>query len=146
MANAVQEDLPEVMADVAKIRHVFTNLLSNALRFTDPGGAITIRAALEPGSVHFFVEDTGTGIENEHLSHLFEQFYRTPGQDEKSGIGLGLSITKEIIQAHGGDVSVESQIGKGSIFGFTLPLTVERDPEEIRNATKGEQSCYSSFS
>lgn len=129
VANRVDEKLPEVEADADKIHHVFTNLLTNALRFTDPGGTITVRAALESGCVHFFVEDTGAGIENEHLSHLFEQFYRAPGQDEKTGIGLGLSIVKEIIQAHSGDVSVESKIGEGSIFGFTLPLAMGCDPK-----------------
>lgn len=113
------------MADKEKIRHVFTNLLSNALRFTSPGGSVTVRASLEPNHVAFFVEDTGKGIPAEHLKHLFEQFYRVPGQDEKSGVGLGLAIVKEIIQAHGGDVSAESEIGKGSIFRFTLPLRKE---------------------
>jgi signal transduction histidine kinase len=132
MTNGVQPDLPEVMVDVDRIHHVFTNLLANALRFTDPGGAITVRAGLEPGFVRFFVEDTGAGIDEEHLGHLFEQFYRAPGQDEKSGIGLGLSIAREIIQAHGGDVSVESRIGEGSIFSFILPLTMGRDSEENR--------------
>ena len=76
----------------------------------------------EPDHVVFFVEDTGKGIPAEDLEHLFEQFYRVPGQDEKSGVGLGLAIVKEIIQAHGGDVSAESEIGKGSTFRFTLPL------------------------
>lgn len=130
MTNAVQPDLPEVMVDVDRIHHVFTNLLANALRFTDPGGAITLRANLEPGFVRFLVEDTGAGIDKEHLGHLFEQFYRAPGQDEKSGIGLGLSIAREIIQAHGGDISVESRLGEGSIFSFILPLTTGREPEE----------------
>lgn len=126
MANAVPDDLPEVMADVEKIRHVFTNLLSNAIRFTSPGGSVTVRASLEPNHLAFFVEDTGKGIPAEYLSHLFEQFYRVPGQGEKSGVGLGLAIVKEIIQAHGGDVSAESEIGKGSIFRFTLPLRKEQ--------------------
>jgi two-component system, NtrC family, sensor histidine kinase KinB len=121
--NDVPEDLPEVMADQQKIRHVFMNLFSNALRFTGPGGSITIRTGLEPGYVRFSVEDTGTGIAPEHLGHLFEQFYRVPGQDDKSGIGLGLAIVKEIVRAHGGNAGVESELGKGSTFYFTLPLT-----------------------
>ncbi len=120
--NEVQEDLPEVLADRQKIHHVFMNLFSNALRFTGPGGSITVRAALEPEHVRFSIEDTGTGIEAEHLSRLFEQFYRVPGQDDKSGIGLGLAIVKEIVQAHGGDVGVKSEPGKGSTFHFSLPL------------------------
>jgi signal transduction histidine kinase len=72
--------------------------------------------------VRFLVEDSGKGIAKEHLNHLFEQFYRVPGQDDKSGIGLGLAIVKEIIRAHGGDVGVESRPGKGSTFNFSLPL------------------------
>jgi len=120
--NDVSEDLPEVMADQQKIRHVFMNLFSNALRFTGPGGSIKVKAQLEPEHVRFSVEDTGTGIPAEHLSRLFEQFYRVPGQDDKSGIGLGLAIVKEIVRAHGGDVGVESETGKGSTFHFSLPL------------------------
>jgi NtrC-family two-component system sensor histidine kinase KinB len=125
VVNDVSDDLPEVMADTEKIRHVFANLLSNALRFTGPGGAVTIRASREQGHVVFLVEDTGKGIPEEELKHLFEQFYRAPGQDEKSGVGLGLAIAKEIIRAHGGDVGAESVVGKGSTFHFTLPLTTD---------------------
>jgi two-component system, NtrC family, sensor histidine kinase KinB len=121
VVNDVSDDLPEVMADTEKIRHVFANLLSNALRFTGPGGSVTIRASREQGHVVFLVEDTGQGIPEEELKHLFEQFYRAPGQDEKSGVGLGLAIAKEIIRAHGGDVGAESVVGKGSTFHFTLP-------------------------
>ena len=125
VVNDVSDELPEVMADTEKIRHVFANLLSNALRFTGPGGSVTIRASLKQGRVAFFVEDTGKGIPAEDLKHLFEQFYRAPGQDEKSGVGLGLAIVKEIVQAHGGDVGVESVVGKGSAFRFTLPLRMD---------------------
>jgi signal transduction histidine kinase/HAMP domain-containing protein len=122
MVNDVSDDLPEVVADTEKIRHVFANLLSNALRFTGPGGSVTIRALQEQDHVVFFVEDTGKGIPREELKHLFEQFYRAPGQDEKSGVGLGLAIAKEIVRVHGGDVGAESVVGKGSAFRFTLPL------------------------
>jgi signal transduction histidine kinase len=98
-----------------------------------------VRAGLEPGFVRFFVEDTGAGIDEEHLGLLFEQFYRAPGQDENSGIGLGLSIAREIIQAHGGDVTVESRLGEGSIFSFILPLTTGRGPEENQLIQKGDR-------
>ncbi|MFZ0612736.1 MAG: ATP-binding protein [Desulfobacterales bacterium] len=125
VVNNVSDDLPEVMADAEKIRHVFANLLSNAFRFTGPGGSVTIRAEQEQDRVAFLVEDTGKGIPEEELKHLFEQFYRAPGQDEKSGVGLGLSIVKEIIRAHGGDVGAESVVGKGSTFRFTLPLKAD---------------------
>ena len=122
VVNNVSDDLPEVMVDAEKIRHVFANLLSNAFRFTGPGGSVTIRAKQEQDRVAFLVEDTGKGIPEEELKHLFEQFYRAPGQDEKSGVGLGLAIAKEIVRAHGGDVGAESVAGKGATFRFTLPL------------------------
>lgn len=113
--------LPQVQADQASIKHVFTNLLSNAIRFTPEGGTITVKGQAELAGVRFSVEDTGTGIAPEHLKHLFDQFYRVPGQDEKSGIGLGLSIVREIVNIHGGTVGAESALGKGSTFHFTLP-------------------------
>jgi two-component system, NtrC family, sensor histidine kinase KinB len=125
VVNDVSDDLPEVMADAAQIRHVFANLLANALRFTGPGGSVTIRASREQGRVVFVVEDTGQGIPAEELRHLFEQFYRAPGQDEKSGVGLGLAIVKEIVSAHGGEVGVDSVVGRGSVFRFTLPLKID---------------------
>ncbi|NTU58991.1 MAG: HAMP domain-containing protein [Chlorobiaceae bacterium] len=114
-------DLPEVIADEASIKHVFANLLSNALRFSQPGSTITVKAEAELSGIRFSVEDTGEGIAPEHMKRVFEQFYRVPGQDEKSGIGLGLSIVKEIINAHGGSVGVKSTKGKGTVFHFTLP-------------------------
>lgn len=122
LVNEVSDDLPEVMADVEKIRHVFANLLSNAFRFTGAGGSVTIKAEQGQDHVVFLVEDTGKGIPEEELQHMFEQFYRAPGQDEKSGVGLGLAIAKEIVRAHGGDVGAESVVGKGATFRFTLPL------------------------
>ncbi len=127
--NAVPEDLPDVPADPVRIHHVFSNLISNSLKFTKPGGTVTVRAESQDGSIRFYVEDTGGGIPVEHLSRLFEQFYRVPGQDEKSGVGLGLAIVKEIVQAHGGVVGVKSEAGKGSAFEFTLPLN--RNSTEI---------------
>jgi signal transduction histidine kinase len=123
--NEVPGDLPNALADREKICQVFANLFSNALRFTRPGGSVTVRASSEPDHIVFSVEDTGTGIPAEHVGHVFEPFYRVPGQDAKSGIGLGLAIVKEIVNAHGGEVGVESEVGKGSTFRFTLPLKEE---------------------
>lgn len=122
LESEIKDDLPEILADFQKIRHVFSNLFSNALRFTEPGGSIKVTALQEKDYMRFSVEDSGRGIPAEHLGHIFEQFYRVPGQDDKSGIGLGLAIVKEIVRAHGGDVGVESEPGRGSTFYFTLPL------------------------
>ncbi len=122
IVNTIHEGLPEVIADPESIQHVFANLLSNALRFTSPGGQVTISASEEDEKIRFSVEDTGNGIASEHLEHLFERFYRVPGQKATSGIGLGLSIVKEIVEAHGGTVGAENVSGKGAVFYFTLPI------------------------
>ena len=122
MINATPESLPEILADSDSLQHVYANLLSNALRFTSPGGRITLSASEDQENIRFTVADTGAGISSEHVEHLFEQFYRVPGQEVKSGIGLGLSIVKEIIEAHGGKVGAESTSGKGSVFWFTIPV------------------------
>ena len=126
MINDTSEEVPEVMADEKKIQQVFANLFSNALRFTGPGGIITVRAHPEQECVRFSVEDTGKGIPAEHLGHMFEQFYRGTEQTEESGVGLGLAIVKKLVEAHGGKVGVESESGKGSVFSFTIPLSNDR--------------------
>ena len=95
---------------------------------------MTIKAMREQDRVAFLVEDTGKGISEEDLKHLFEQFYRGPGQDGKSGVGLGLAIVKEIVHAHGGDVGAESALNKGSTFRFTLPLRTDTTVESIIKA------------
>ena len=119
---AIPGDLPEVNADPARIDHVFSNLLSNSLRFTNPGGSIKISAELISGAVKFAVKDTGKGIPKQYHDQIFGQFFRIPGQEKNSGAGLGLAIVKEIIEAHDGKVGVESDAGQGATFWFTLPL------------------------
>jgi signal transduction histidine kinase len=114
-------DLPDVWADTVHIGHVFANLLFNALKYTDSGGAITVSAQADEEKVRFSVSDTGKGIPGQYLPRVFDRFFRVPGQEEESGIGLGLSIVKDIVEAHGGAVSVESRTGEGSTFTFTLP-------------------------
>jgi len=114
-------DLPDVWADTVHIGHVFANLLFNALKYTDSGGAITVSAQTDEEQVRFSVSDTGKGIPEQYLPRVFDRFFRVPGQEEESGIGLGLSIVKDIVEAHGGAVSVKSRIGEGSTFTFALP-------------------------
>jgi len=118
--GALTVDRP-VMADPDRVQLVLTNLIQNALRYTSAGGRIELRAAPEDGSLRFVVSDTGAGIAAEHLPRLFERFSRIPGAPS-GGAGLGLYIVKEIVEAHGGRVGVESEPGHGSIFWFTLPL------------------------
>lgn len=117
----IARDLPDVCADIATMQHIFSNLLSNAIRFTSPGGTITVRSQQENSNVRFSVEDTGQGIAPDHLQHIFEQFYQVPGQSQKAGTGLGLAIVKQMVEAHGGSIHAASTPGKGSVFNFTLP-------------------------
>jgi len=112
-------DLPDVWVDMARITHVFANLLSNALKYTPAGGSVSVSAQAEEESVCFKVSDTGIGIPDQYLPHIFEQFFRAPNQTTETGAGLGLAITKEIVIAHGGTIRVESREGVGSTFSFT---------------------------
>ena len=113
-------DLPDVRVDTNRINHVFGNLLSNALRYTAPGGTISIAARAEEECVRFSISDTGAGIPSPYLPRIFEPFFRVPGQGQDAGAGLGLAIAKEIVEAHGGKIAVESQEGKGTTFIFML--------------------------
>jgi signal transduction histidine kinase/HAMP domain-containing protein len=117
--SALTIDRP-VSADPERIRLVFSNLLSNALRHTPRGGTIEVRAAPESGAVRFEVSDTGPGIPKAYQSRLFERFFQVPGVAE-GGAGLGLFICKEIVEAHGGRIGVESDPGEGTIFWFIVP-------------------------
>ncbi len=131
LAVDLKDDLPEVWADRTRIAHVFANLLSNALKYTPPGGKVSISAKAEESAVRFQVADTGVGIPDRYLPRIFEQFFRVPDQGSGTGAGLGLAIVKEIVEAHGGTVGVESREGAGSTFLFSLRRT-DRTSMEAR--------------
>jgi signal transduction histidine kinase len=112
--------LVNVLADHDRIGHVFSNLIGNAMRHTPKDGSIALDAVLAENTVRFTVTDTGSGIAKEYQARVFEKFFQVPDVEPK-GTGLGLYIAKEIVRAHGGEIGVESEPGKGSAFWFTLP-------------------------
>jgi signal transduction histidine kinase len=116
--------LPRVMADAERVGQVLRNLLSNAITHTPPGGEITVRARANYDEALISVQDTGAGIEEEHLPNVFERFYRTDASRSRAtgGSGLGLAIVKQMVEAHHGHIEVESTPGRGSCFTFTLPV------------------------
>jgi signal transduction histidine kinase/HAMP domain-containing protein len=115
-------ELPAVSVDAQQLGHALDNLLDNALTHTERGGQISLAAANVGSRIVLTVADTGRGIAPEHLSHLFERFYRIPGQSEETGTGLGLAIVREIVAAHGGKITCESTLGAGTVFRIELPV------------------------
>lgn len=127
--------IPVVSIDSVRIEQVLTNFLVNAKKFTPPHGTITIRAEILPtGFVLVQVVDTGRGIAAEELPHIFERFFKGSGarQWQTEGVGLGLSIAREIIRKHGGEIRAQSTLGAGSTFSFTLPVRYEAAPPQSR--------------
>ena len=118
----VANDVPPVYADYARLERIFTNLLTNALKYSAPETPVTVCAQRQGDPVLVSVSDHGRGIAPEEVPHLFERFYRVKHEHDTEGIGLGLFITKRLVEAHGGRIWVESEIGKGSTFSFTLPV------------------------
>jgi signal transduction histidine kinase len=116
------DDCPPVRADRDRVLQVFSNLVGNALKFTPPGGVVTVGAAPEEGAVRFWVRDTGPGIAPEDVERLWDPFWQADGPARSGGAGLGLAITRGLVEAHGGRVWVESQPGAGTTFGFTLGI------------------------
>jgi signal transduction histidine kinase len=110
-----------VLCDGGRVMQVFSNLVGNAIKFSPTGGAVTLRVKRVGGAARFSVSDQGPGIAPASRAHVFDRFW----QAEKSapvGLGLGLSIAKSVVEAHGGEIGVESEVGKGATFFFTLPL------------------------
>jgi two-component system NtrC family sensor kinase len=129
LTSALPVDLPPVFGDPKQLRRAVDNLVGNAIKYTPDGGSVSVRVCQEGERLIVTVQDTGFGIPRESLPHIFGKFYRvqTVETEDIPGTGLGLAITKAIVEQHQGQVWVESELGKGSTFGFTLPFLVE-DP------------------
>ena len=123
--QVVVTDLPEVdtvVGDERRVRQVIFNLLSNAVKFTPVGGEVDVRAVQVNGEVRVAVSDTGPGIALEDHDRIFEEFQQTEaGAAQREGTGLGLALSKRLVELHGGRIWVDSELGRGSTFVFTLP-------------------------
>jgi signal transduction histidine kinase len=115
---------PVVSADESQIRQVLDNLIGNALKYSPHGGTIEVGGTLDVGSISVYVKDQGVGMTERDQQRIFERFYRVDDalSRKTQGTGLGLYLAKSIVEAHGGTMRVESELGKGSTFTFTLPL------------------------
>jgi signal transduction histidine kinase len=140
VAAVAQEALPLVAVEWQQISHVFSNLITNAVKHSRPGDEVIVRAAREDGGIRFSVGDKGPGIAPKYQPYLFEKFYRVPGA-ERTGAGLGLSIAREIVRAHHGSIGVKSTPGQGAEFYFDIPFcegaaALQKQPAAAAPATK----------
>lgn len=131
------QDVPRISADSVLLRQAMENLINNAIKYTQEEGRVTVRAYYDADKFHFSVEDTGIGIPEEHQSYVFESFYRVRqpgnGTSQPKSSGLGLSLVKNVIARHHGEIWVNSTVGEGSRFGFWLPLK-DRSADEQQAA------------
>jgi signal transduction histidine kinase len=127
----IAPSLPPVWADEERLRQIVLNLMINASKFTPEGGRIMLRAKEEDSNLIVEVEDNGPGIPKEEQKELFRPYHRLlTDRDNLGGLGLGLALCKYLVELHGGQIWVQSEIGKGSTFGFSLPLAAAARPEE----------------
>jgi signal transduction histidine kinase len=123
---AISMDIPPisltVRGDINKLGRMFVNLLDNALKYTPDGGRVLIRVERSENFVGISIADTGIGIEEKHLSHIFDKFYRIEESRSLPGHGLGLSFVRSVVQAHGGTIDVESKPKSGTTFTVALPI------------------------
>jgi signal transduction histidine kinase len=129
-------DQAQINGDRDRLKQVFINLISNAIKYTPPGGTVSVGLATQPGQVRVSVADTGPGIPTKDIAHIFDRFYRgeksrTHGSTRPGGYGLGLSIANWIVDKHGGKIEVQSVEGQGSIFSVVLPTIEVSQPLRV---------------
>jgi len=144
LETLVSDDLPEIIADKRALNQILINLLSNAIRFTDRGGKVTISASSEAAAIAFVVEDNGVGISDEDLSRVGEPYFQagTSYDRRQGGTGLGLSIVKGLVRLHGGELSIRSRIGEGTRVTVRLPLDCERARPAKKTAVHQSSVSY----
>ncbi len=135
----IEPGIPPVAADFNKSVWVLANLIGNAIRYTDDGGTITVGAKHSNKHVIFTVKDTGCGIPKEHQEKIFRKYIQVSGPSKKGsgGVGLGLAIAKDIVMAHGGEIWVESEEGKGTTFTFTFPVYQSKETVKLPDENEG---------
>jgi signal transduction histidine kinase len=122
----IPQDLPPVLGDAQRIHQVLLNLLSNAVKYSGSGACVDLQGWIQDDQAVISIHDTGPGIPPEQIPSLFQKFSRLPGSERRAtGAGLGLVITRQIIEAHGGRIWVESQVGAGTSFIFSLPVMAQ---------------------
>ena len=126
----IEDNLPPLAIDSFRFPWVITNLVGNAIRYTNQGGMVTLQVNNQGRRFYFRCIDTGTGIEDKYLPKIFDRFTQFSEREKSGAIGLGLAIVKEIIQQHGGDITVESKVGRGTTFTFWIPLGSEERYEK----------------
>jgi signal transduction histidine kinase len=141
LETAVAPEVGTVLADRDKLEKVVLNLLFNALKFTPAGGRVELRAAKRDESLVLTVADTGMGISEKNLPHVFDRFWQADGSSKRKyqGVGIGLALVKELVELHGGQVSVESQEGKGTIFSVSLPYQKAEPAEAAKTGAAAQE-------
>jgi signal transduction histidine kinase len=143
----IARDLPEVCADEQRLSQIMHNLLNNAIKYTPPEGRIWVRAGQRGSFVQFAIQDSGMGISPEDQAQVFQRFFRVraPETDSIEGTGLGLAIVKSLVEAHGGQVGLESRLGEGSTFFFTIPVLPcpEEDEEKDEDTPANSRPAVS---
>jgi signal transduction histidine kinase len=137
LAAELPDSLPVIVADEERFQQIVLNLLNNAVKFTPTGGKITLRARAEDNNLTVEVQDTGVGIPEDEQEALFEPYRSIRSDQERlSGLGLGLSLSKRLVELHGGQIWVKSKKGKGSTFGFSIPLVAREKEEKVGGGNK----------
>nr|MBA3806656.1 hypothetical protein [Acidobacteriota bacterium] len=136
MEEHIGPELPPIEADRPKLRRIIVNLLSNAVKFTGKGGTVRLKAEPFDGHVRISVSDTGVGIAPEDVKRLFDKYEqaRSRATRGEKGTGLGLYITKQLVELHGGEIEVTSEVGRGSTFSFTLPIANGRSSSSSKSS------------
>ncbi|GAC1636790.1 MAG: hypothetical protein NVS4B2_25380 [Chloroflexota bacterium] len=144
--QVVAPDAPvPVLADTQRLGQVFANLLTNAVKYSADGSEIVVRITQSAGQARIAITDRGAGIPPEALPHLFGRFYRVQSTAAHvQGLGLGLFITSRIVEGHGGTISVESEVGRGSTFTITLPLFIGTRPHALVTASGTQTHTHTS--